>query len=59
MSSFEAEQDPPFETEDEPVEEEELEVYRPKGTTDDTYSADEDDDTDSGVNINYDDWGKR
>ena len=49
----------PFETEEQPAEEEKLEVYRPKGTTDDTYSADEDDDTDSGVNINYDDWGKR
>ena len=44
----------PFQTEEQPVEEEELEVYRPKGTTDDTYSID-DDDTDSGVNINFDD----
>ena len=44
----------PFQVEEQPVEEEELEVYRPKGTTDDTYSID-DDDTDSGVNINFDD----
>ena len=50
----------PFGEDSKPVEEEEeLEVYRPKGTTDDTYSIDEDDDTDSGVNINFDDWGKR
>ena len=50
----------PFGEDNKPVEEEEeLEVYRPKGTTDDTYSIDEDDDTDSGVNINFDDWGKR
>ena len=48
----------PFEENNQPVEEE-LEVYRPKGTTDDTYSIDEDDDTDSGVNIKFDDWGKR
>lgn len=49
----------PFGEDNKPVEEEEeLEVYRPKGTTDDTYSIDEDD-TDSGVNINFDDWGKR
>ncbi len=49
----------PFGEDSKPVEEEEeLEVYRPKGTTDDTYSIDEDD-TDSGVNINFDDWGKR
>ena len=49
----------PFGEDEKPVEEEEeLEVYRPKGTTDDTYSIDEDD-TDSGVNINFDDWGKR
>ena len=44
----------PFEAKEEPVEEE-LEVYRPKGTTDDMYSIDDDDDTDSGVNINFDD----
>lgn len=50
----------PFGEDSKPVEEEEeLEVYKPKGTTDDTYSIDEDDDTDSGVNINFDDWGKR
>ena len=50
----------PFGEDEKPVEEEEeLEVYKPKGTTDDTYSIDEDDDTDSGVNINFDDWGKR
>ena len=49
----------PFGEDSKPVEEEEeLEVYKPKGTTDDTYSIDEDD-TDSGVNINFDDWGKR
>ena len=49
----------PFGEDEKPVEEEEeLEIYRPKGTTDDTYSIDEDD-TDSGVNINFDDWGKR
>ena len=48
----------PFDVEEEP-EEENLEVYRPKGTNDDTYSIDDDDDTDSGVNINFDDWGKR
>ena len=49
----------PFDVEEEEPEEENLEVYRPKGTTDDTYSIDDDDDTDSGVNINFDDWGKR
>ena len=48
----------PFDVEEQQAEEEELEVYQPKGTTDDTYSIDEDD-TDSGVNINFDDWGKR
>ena len=48
----------PFDVEEQQAEEEELEVYQPKGTTDDTYSTDEDD-TDSGVNINFDDWGKR
>ena len=48
----------PFDVEEEP-EEENLEVYRPKGSNDDTYSIDDDDDTDSGVNINFDDWGKR
>lgn len=48
----------PFDVEEQRAEEEELEVYQPKGTTDDTYSIDEDD-TDSGVNINFDDWGKR
>ena len=45
----------PFDAEEEEVEEEELEVYRPKGTTDDTYSIDEDEDTDSGVNIHFND----
>ena len=50
----------PFGEDNKPAEEEEeLEVYRPKGTNDDTYSIDDDDDTDSGVNINFDDWGKR
>ena len=49
----------PFDTEKEQAEEEELEIYQPKGTNDDTYSIDDDDDTDSGVNINFDDWGKR
>lgn len=49
----------PFDVEEEEPEEENLEVYRPKGTNDDTYSIDDDDDTDSGVNINFDDWGKR
>ena len=48
----------PFDVEEQQAEEEELEVYQPKGTTDDTYSIDEDD-TDSGVNIKFDDWGKR
>ena len=48
----------PFDVEEQQAEEEELEVYQPKGTTDDIYSIDEDD-TDSGVNINFDDWGKR
>ena len=48
----------PFDVEEQQAEEEELEVYQPKGTTDDTYSIDEDD-TDSGVSINFDDWGKR
>ena len=43
---------------EEPAEEEELEEYRPKGTNDDTYSID-DDDTNNGVNINFDDWSKR
>ena len=45
----------PFDAEEEEAEEEELEVYRPKGTTDDTYSIDEDEDTDSGVNIHFND----
>ena len=45
----------PFDAEKEQAEEEELEVYQPKGTTDDIYQIDEDEDTDSGVNINYND----
>ena len=45
----------PFDAEKEQAEEEELEIYQPKGTTDDIYQIDEDEDTDSGVNINFDD----
>lgn len=44
----------PFDAEEEAAEEEELEIYQPKGTNDDTYQIDEED-TDSGVNINFDD----
>jgi len=45
----------PFDVEEEPVEEEHLEEYRPKGTNGDTYSIEDDDDTNNGVNINFDD----
>ena len=44
----------PFDAEEEAAEEEELEIYQPKGTNDDIYQIDEED-TDSGVNINFDD----
>ncbi len=44
----------PFDAEEEVAEEEELEIYQPKGTNDDIYQIDEED-TDSGVNINFDD----
>ena len=46
----------PFDAEKEQAEEEELEIYQPKGTNDDIYQIDDDEeDTDSGVNINYND----
>ena len=46
----------PFDAEKEQAEEEELEIYQPKGTNDDIYQIDdEEEDTDSGVNINYND----
>ena len=46
----------PFDAEKEQAEEEELEIYQPKGTNDDIYQIDDDEeDTNSGVNINYND----
>ena len=45
---------PSQDAEEEAAEEEELEIYQPKGTNDDIYQIDEED-TDSGVNINFDD----